>query len=220
MASSTYFAVRATSQRSSGREPSPSGGRGEVGVAWAEAFDVPVVDEEAHRVPEREELPLDLLRRPVAEEQVPIRRLSAELPAHDVGANARKRIRRIDRVPPRAVHLLAALVEHLLVAEHGAKRRSADERDRHEELRVEPEANLLAHLRDPVGGEPRLPVGVVGEVGAGKPDRGAGRVSVLDPRRGSPSRAWIAGRCPRRARRPRPPGCGGRPRSRRTRSGS
>jgi hypothetical protein len=61
-----------------------------------------------------------------------------------------------------SVHLAAVLGEHLLVAEHRPERRLADQRHRHEELRVEPEADLLAHLRDEVRGEPLLPVLVVG----------------------------------------------------------
>ena len=43
------------------------------------------------------------------------------------------------------------------------------EHDGHEELRVEPEPDLLAHLRDPVRREPLLPVGVIGQVGAVSP---------------------------------------------------
>ena len=122
-----------------------------------------------------------------AEQQVPVGRLRAELPAHHVGAHARERVRRGDRVPPRAVHLAARLVEHLLVAEHLPERRPARERDRHEELRVEPEADLLAHLRDPVGREPLLPVGVIGEVGGRQPLRRAGRVALLDVLRALPA---------------------------------
>ena len=117
----------------------------------------------------------------VAEEEVAVGRLGAVLPAHDVGAHALERLLGLDQVPPGAVHLTAVLVEHLLVAEHGAERRAADERHRHEELRVEPEPDLLAHLRDPVGREPLLPVGVIGQVGAVSPARGAGRVPALDP---------------------------------------
>ena len=91
---------------------------------------------------------------------------AAELPAHHVGAHPLERVLRLDHVAPRAVHLAAVLVEHLLVAEHAPERRLAGEHDRHEELRVEPEPDLLAHLADPVGREPLLPVGVVGQVGA------------------------------------------------------
>ena len=139
----------------------------QVREARLEPRDVRVLDEERGRVPERQELPLDLVRGAEAEQEVPVGRLRAELPAHHVGAHPRERIRGIDRVPPRAVHLATLLVEHLLVAEHLAERRRARERDGHEELRVEPEPDLLAHLRDPVGREPLLPVGVVGQVGAG-----------------------------------------------------
>ena len=127
------------------------------------------------------------MRRPEAEEQVLVRRLRAVLPAHHVGAHLLERVLGLDHVPPRAVHLAAALVEHLLVAEHAPERRPAGEHDRHEELRVEPEPDLLAHLRDPVGGEPLLPVGVIGEVGRGEALRGARRVAVLDPRRVLPA---------------------------------
>ena len=48
-------------------------------------------------------------------------------------------------------------------------------------LRVEPEPDLLAHLGDPVRRVPLLPVRVVGQVGAGQPCGGPGRVPVLDP---------------------------------------
>ena len=95
----------------------------EVFVARREGLDVPVLDEERGRVPERQELPLDLVRRPEPEEEVAVGRLSAELPAHHVGAHPLERVRRVDRVPPGAVHLPALLVEHLLVAEHLAERR-------------------------------------------------------------------------------------------------
>ena len=62
-------------------------------------------------------------RRPEAEEQVPVGRLGAVLPPHHVRAHAREGVLRVDHVPPRAVHLAAGLVEHLLVAEHLAERR-------------------------------------------------------------------------------------------------
>ena len=93
----------------------------------------------------------------------------AELPAHHVRAHPLERLAGLDRVPPRVVHLATGLVEHLLVAEHLPVRRRARQRDRHEELRVEPEPDLLAHLRDPVGREPLLPVGVVGRSAVVRP---------------------------------------------------
>ena len=94
----------------------------------------------------------------------------------------------LDRVAPRLVHLAAGLVEDVLVgrARAGTAARP-DERHRHEALRVEPEADLLAPLRDPVGREPLLPVRVVGQVGAGQALRRAGRVAVLDPLRVLPA---------------------------------
>ena len=91
-----------------------------------------------------------------------------------------ERVLRVDHVAPRAVHLTAVLVEHLLVAEDAPVRRASGQRDRHEVLRVEPEADLLAHLGDPVGREPLLPVRVVGEVGGRESLRSAGRVSLGD----------------------------------------
>jgi hypothetical protein len=81
------------------------------------------------------------------------------------------------------VHLAAVLVEHLLVAEGALKRSLADEHDRHEELRIEPEPDLLAHLTDPIRGEPLLPVGVVWQVCMGEPVCRAGRVTLWDPGR-------------------------------------
>src|SRR5207247_4912396 len=47
--------------------------------------------------------------------------------------------------------------------------------------RVEPEPNLGAALANPVGREPLLPAGVVGQVGPGQPGGRARRVAVLDP---------------------------------------
>ena len=151
---------------------------GEVSPGRLPALDVRVVDEELAGVPEGEELPLDLARRPEPEEEVLVRRLRAVLPAHDVRPHAGERVLGLDHVPPRAVHLAPVLVEHLLVAEHLLERRAADEDDGHEELRVEPEPDLLAHLRDPVGGEPLLPVGVVGQVGGREALRRARRVAL------------------------------------------
>ena len=142
---------------------------------------------------------------PEAEEQVAVGRLRAELPAHHVGAHPLERLLGVDHVPPRAVHLAPALVEHLLVAEHALVRRAVDEHDRHEELRVEPEPDLLAHLGHPVGRKPLLPVGVVGQVGArrARPRRPSRSRPASTP--GSPSPASRTGRCRRRARRRRPP---------------
>ena len=140
-----------------------------------------------------------------AEQEVPVGRLRTELPPHHVGAHPREGVGGVDRVPPRAVHLAALLVEHLLVAEHLAERRPPGQRDRHEELRVEPEADLLAHLRDPVGGEPLLPV-ARGRAGRRASARWRRRSRSPPGRtRGSPSRASRTGRCPRRARRRPPP---------------
>ena len=65
------------------------------------------------------------------------------------------------------MHLAAGLVAHPLIREHRTVRRPADESDCHEALRVEPEPDLLAALGDPVRREPFLPVGVVGQIGAG-----------------------------------------------------
>ena len=93
----------------------------------------------------------------------------------------------LDHVAPRAVHLLPVLVEHLLVAEHLAERRAAGQGDRHEQLRVEPEPDLLAHLGDPVGGEPLLPRLVGGEVGRGQALRRAGAVALGDELRVLPA---------------------------------
>ncbi len=143
--------------------------------------DVRVVDEELDRVPERQQPALHLVRRPVAELDVLARVGLAELPAHDVRAHLIERLVGGDRVPPGAVHLAPVLVEQLLVGEHGPVGRLPDERHRHERDRVEPEPDLLAHLRDPVRGEPLLPVRVVGQVRAGQTLGRARRVAVLDP---------------------------------------
>ena len=59
------------------------------------------------------------------------------------------------------MHLVPVLVEHLLVAEHGAERRAPGQHDGHEELRVEPQPDLLDHLDDVIGGEPLGPVVLV-----------------------------------------------------------
>ena len=116
-----------------------------------------------------------------AEQKVPVGRLGAVLPAHHVGAHLLECVLGRDRVPPRGVHLASLLVEHLLVAEHALVRRTPDEHDRHEELRIEPEPDLLTHLRDPVGGEPALPVLVVGQVRLRQPAGRTGRVALGHP---------------------------------------
>ena len=128
------------------------------------------------------------MRRTEAEEQVAVRRLRAVLPAHHVGAHLRERILRCDHVAPRAVHL-AARARRASSRRPGRARYGelADERDGHEELRVEPQPDLLAHLRHPVGGEPLLPVRVVGQVGPRQPARRAGRVALRNPRRVLPA---------------------------------
>ena len=106
---------------------------GQILVARLEALDRGVVEEEARRVPQRQQPPLDLVGRPVAEADVLRRRLLAVQPAHDVGAHALERLVGRDEVPPRAVHLAALGVEQLLVGQHLAERRAAGEHDRHEE---------------------------------------------------------------------------------------
>ena len=144
------------------------------------AVDVRVVDEKLGRVPERQEPALNLVRRPEAEQQVLVRRLGAVLPPHDVRTHAPEGVLGLDHVAPGAVHLAAVLVEHLLVAEDLPVRRSSRQGNGHEVLRVEPEPDLLPHLRHPVGREPLLPVGVVGEIRRGQARGGAGRVPLLD----------------------------------------
>ena len=146
-----------------------------------EALDVRIVDEEPDRVPEGEQPPLDLVRRPVAEVDVLARLSRAEEPADDVGAHAVERLVRLDRVAGGLVHLAAGLVADPLVREHRPVGEPAYERHRHEGDRVEPEADLLAALRDEVGRKPLLPVGVVGQVGAGEAGRRARPVAVRDP---------------------------------------
>ncbi len=160
--------------------------RRELAALRLPAFDVGVVDEEADGVPERQQPPLDVLGRPVAELDVLARHDLAEQPAHDVRAHPVEGLVRLDRVAPRPVHLAAVLVEQLLVGEDAAVRRAAGQRHGHERLRVEPEPDLLAHLGDPVGREPRLPVRVVGEIGPREPCRGSGGVAARDPLRALP----------------------------------
>ena len=179
-ASTTSERVRSTSQRSSGSSSPFRPVREILPFGRPVLDDVGVVDEELAGVPEREQPPLDLVRRPEAEEEVLVRRLGAVLPAHDVRAHARERILGVDRVPPRAVHLAARSRRASSRSRGPAGTARAGQRDRHEVLRVEPESDLLAHLGDPVGREPLLPVRVVGEVGGREPLRGAGRVSLGD----------------------------------------
>ena len=65
--------------------------------------------------------------------------------------------------------------------QHGAIRRAADQDHAHEQLRVEPEPDLLAHLGDPVGGEPALPIGLVGQVRHREPlPRALGVAALLE----------------------------------------
>src|SRR5207247_11285171 len=122
----------------------------EVGPAWLEALDVGVVDEELERVPEGEKAALHLLSGTEAEADVLPRRLLAVEVAHDVRAHARERLLHLDHVSPGAVHLATLDVEQLLEGQHALVRRAAGEDDRHEQERVEPEPDLLAHLGHPV----------------------------------------------------------------------
>src|SRR4029078_10001961 len=136
-------------------------GRLESRPGRREPLDVSVVDHEPGGVPEREQLAPDITATAVAGPGLPRGGVRAVLRAHDIRAHLLKRVFGLDHVAPRAVHLAAVLVEHLLVAEGALKKSLAEEHDRHEELRVEPEPDLLAHLADPIGREPLLPVGVV-----------------------------------------------------------
>ena len=155
----------------------------------------------------------------VAEADVLRRRLAAVEPAHDVGAHALERVVGGDQVAPRAVHLAPVGVEQLLVGEHLPVGRTAGQHHRHEEQRVEPQPDLLAHLGHPVGREPPLPVLVVGQVGSGEAGGRAGRVAGLDERRVLPAQGRERARCRRPATHRRPPGPGAR-RRRSARSGS
>ena len=153
----------------------------QVLVPRPEALDVGVGDKERRRVPERQQPPPDLARGPVAEAEVLARHLLAVHEPHHIRAHVLQGLGRVDRVAPRPVHLAPVLVAELLVREDAPVRRPAGEGDGHEALRVEPEPDLLAHLGDPVGGEPLLPVSVVGQVGAGHALRRPGCVAALDP---------------------------------------
>src|SRR6266550_3690049 len=73
------------------------------------------------------------------------------------------------------------LVAYVLVTEHLLVRRAPIKYDGHEEERVEPEADLLAHLRHPVRGKPLLPVRMVGKVRAGEALRRSGGIALGDP---------------------------------------
>ena len=153
----------------------------EIAERRPEALDVRVRREEHDRVPEREQPALDLARGGVAEPHALGRRLFAVHPAHDVGTHPLDCLVRLDRVALRAVHLVAVLVAHVFVPEHPLVGRPPVEDDRHEEQRVEPQPDLLAHLDHPVRGKPLLPVRVVGKVGGREPRRGAGCVAAFDP---------------------------------------
>ena len=167
--------------------------------------DVRVVDEELRAVPERQQPALDLVRRPVAEVDVLARHLLAEHEAHDVGAHLLERLGRPRSRCPSTCASRARLVADALVREHPLVRRAPDQRHRHERHRVEPQADLLAALRDPLGRKPLLPVPVVRQIGARQAAGGARRVPARDGLRRSASRASRKGRCRRRATRPRPP---------------
>src|SRR6266576_4979711 len=80
------------------------------------------------------------------------------------------------------------LVAYVLVTEHLLVRRAPIEYDGHEEERVEPEPDLLAHLRHPVRGKPLLPVRMIGKVGARETLRRAGGVALGDPLRVLPAK--------------------------------
>ena len=174
--------VRAASGRAAASERGPRSRSAGIGT---EALRACVQREEAIAVPERMQAAAHRLGRAVAEAHVLAGRLAGEEPAHDVGAHLLDRVVEPDRVAPRLVHRAPGLVVQLLVAEHGAIRRLARERDGHEELRVEPEPDLLAHLRDPVGREPALPVGLVRQIRLREPlPRACGEALGQRTRRG------------------------------------
>ncbi len=122
LASATTAAARASSQRSLAVSSTPVGPPSRSEYVGTKSFDVPVVDEEAGRVPQSEETASDLMGAGVAELEVTVRRMGAEHPSHDVGAHALERLLRPDEVAPGAVHLPTVLRQHLLVAEHRAER--------------------------------------------------------------------------------------------------
>ena len=153
----------------------------EVLVDRLETLDGGVVGEEANRVPQREQPALDLVGRPEAETDVLGWRLARVHPAHDVGAHALERVVGGNQIAPGSVHLAPVGVEQLLEGQHAPEWHAAGEHDRHEEDRVEPEPDLLAHLRHPGRGEPLLPIGVIGQVGGRDTMRGAGGIAPFAP---------------------------------------
>ena len=148
-------------------------------IARLELVDRGVEDEEVVGVPQREQPPLHLVGGPVAEVHVLRRRLPGEAPAHHVGTHLLDGVVEPDGIAPGLVHGAAGLVVDLLVAEHPPVRRLADQDNAHEQHRVEPQADLLAHLGHPVGREPDLPVGVCGQVGDRDALGRAGGVAAL-----------------------------------------
>ena len=172
-----------------------------------EPLDVRVVDEELDRVPERQQPPLDLV--------APARSRSCTFWL----GTCSQYIQRTTSAPIRSIASFASiafpvdlcisragLVADPLVGEHALVRRPALERHRHERHRVEPEPDLLAALRDPVGREPLLPVRVIGEVGAGEALRRARRIPPRHPLGVAPAERRERDDARRRARRRRPPG--------------
>ena len=160
-----------------------------------EALDAGVGDEELHRVPEGEQPALDLVRQARS-------RSSGSGSACGRRTGSASRRRPSARSPrPRRSRCPTTCASRARARRAASRRRARAgtaprpiERDRHEELRVEPEPDLLARLRDPVGREPRLPVRVVGQVGAGEALGRAVRVAARPPLRRSASRASRTGR--------------------------
>ena len=191
----------------------------EVLVDRLETLDGGVVGEEANRVPQREQPALDLVGRRRSRNGCSGLAAGAVHPAHDVGAHPLERVVGGNQIAPGSVHLAPVGVEQLLEGQHAPEWHAAGEHDRHEEDRVEPEPDLLAHLRHPGRGEPLLPIGVIGQVGCREhharrrwhsPPRAIGRCA---------SRASRTGRCPRPATH-RPPRRRAAPGCRTSRSGS
>ena len=121
----------------------------------------------------------------VAEAKLLARVLLAVQPAHHVGAHAVERLAQLDRVPHELVHLAAGLVEQRSrSARTRSERLPADERDRHEALRVEPEPDLRSRPPRPSRPETTSPSrrGPAGRR-AVSPACRAGRVALRHPLR-------------------------------------
>ena len=108
-------------------------------------------------MPQGQQLSLDLLGWSESEVDVEREVLVRKQPPHRFRTDLLYRLVEPDGVPGALVHRSSLVVVHLLVGHHRPVGQAALQRHAHKELGVEPEPELLPHLRDEIRREPLLP---------------------------------------------------------------